>query len=186
MKDIVATLHKEHANISQLLDVLQRQVDAFDRGERPDYDIVEGVADYFLSYPDLYHHPKEDLIFEKLKQRDPAVVERIGDLRREHDELAARTRKFATGVRAILDEAGVSRESFHQWAVAFIDLQRDHLMREERLFFPAALSALTPGDWAEIADRISDNEDPLFDAAAGGRYDALRRNILSWANEPET
>lgn len=183
MSDVIAALRKEHANISQLLDILERQVAIFDRGGSPDYDIVEGVIDYFQSYPDLYHHPKEDLVFQKLQMRDPAAVERIGDLRKEHEELACRTRDFAAGVRAVLDEAQVARESFGQWARRFIDLQKDHMNREERFFFPSAHEALTAEDWADIAARASDQEDPLFGTEVGNRYEALRRDILQWEQE---
>lgn len=183
MSDVITALRQEHANIGQLLDILERQVAVFDRGGSPDYDIVEGVIDYFQSYPDLYHHPKEDLVFQKLKLRDPAAVERVGDLRHEHEELAARTREFAAGVRAVLEEAQVSRESFDQWARRFIGLQRDHMDREERLFFPAARAALTSEDWADIEARASDQEDPLFGSDVGHRYEALRRDILQWERE---
>jgi hemerythrin-like domain-containing protein len=109
MTKVIAALRKEHSNITQLLDILERQVAIFDRGGSPDFGIVEAVVDYFQSYPDLYHHPKEDLVYQKLQQRDPAAAERVGDLRREHEELAARTRDFASGVQAVLDEAQVSR-----------------------------------------------------------------------------
>jgi hemerythrin-like domain-containing protein len=183
MTQVIAALRKEHANISQLLDVLERQVAIFDRGEQPDYDIVEAMIDYFQSYPGLYHHPKEDLVYQKLQQRDAAAAERVGDLRQEHEELAARTRDFAVGVQAVLDEAQVSRVSFGHWARRFIQLQRDHMTHEERFFLPAARAALTPEDWEDIKARAADQEDPLFGNEVGGRYEALRRDILQWEQE---
>jgi hemerythrin-like domain-containing protein len=183
MTEVIAALRKEHSNITQLLDILERQVAIFDRGSSPDYGIVEAVIDYFQSYPDLYHHPKEDLVYQKLQQRDPAAAERVGDLRREHEELAARTREFATGVQAVLDEAQVSRVSFKEWAHRFIQMQRDHMTREERFFLPAARAALTPEDWEDIKARAADQEDPLFGEEVGGRYEALRRDILQWERE---
>ena len=183
MTEVIAALRKEHANISQLLDILERQVAIFDRGEAPDYGIVGAVIDYFQSYPGLYHHPKEDLVYQKLQQRDPAAAERVGDLRKEHEELAARTRDFAIGVQAVLDEAQVSRVSFEEWARRFIQLQRDHMTREERFFLPAARAALTREDWEDIRARAADQDDPLFGEEVGGRYEALRRNILQWEQE---
>jgi hemerythrin-like domain-containing protein len=183
MTEVIAALRKEHANIAQLLDILDRQVTIFDRGGSPDYGIVEGIVDYFQSYPDLYHHPKEDLVYQKLELRDPAAARRVGNLRQEHEELAARTREFAAAVRAVLDEAQVSRASFGQWARRFIQFQRDHMTHEERFFLPAARAALTPEDWDEIRERATDQEDPLFGEEVGGRYEALRRDILEWERE---
>ncbi len=183
MTQLIAALRKEHANIGQLLDILERQVALFDRGETPDYDIVLGVVDYFQSYPDLYHHPKEDLVYQKLQLRDPEAAQQVGDLRQEHEELAARTREFAAAVRAVLDEAQVSRTSFSEWARRFVQVHRDHMAQEERLFLPAARAALTPEDWADISARVADQDDPLFGEEVGGRYEALRRNILEWERE---
>ena len=58
MTDIIDSLHEDHANLAKLLDALERQLGLFDQGETPDYDIVRGVVDYCLGYPDLYHHPR--------------------------------------------------------------------------------------------------------------------------------
>ncbi len=179
----VDALRKEHSNITQLLDVLERNLAVFDRGGTPDYEIVEGIVDYFQSFPDLYHHPKEDLLFQRLKRRDPEAAARFGDLTKEHEELAARTRDFAAGVRAVLDDTEVPRDALDAWGRRFIDFQREHMAREERLLFSAALAALTAEDWAEIEARASDQEDPLFGDNVGKRYEVLRRDILQWQRE---
>ena len=66
MVDIIQGLRQEHRNIESLLRVLERELSVFDRGERPDYEVVLAVIDYFKDYPDSCHHPKEDMIVEKL------------------------------------------------------------------------------------------------------------------------
>ena len=186
MNTIVAALRKEHSNITQLLDILDRQMSTFDTGGAPDYEILESIIDYFQSYPDLYHHPKEDLIYRRLRQRHPIIAAEVGDLQDEHELLAARTRAFATGVRAVLDEAQTPRHALQPLARAFIDQQRDHMQREERIFFPAALTLLTPEDWADIEQRMTDHDDPLFGSDVGRRYETLHRDVVRWAREHDT
>jgi hypothetical protein len=44
----------------------------------------------------------------------------------------------------------------------FIARERQHTAMDERLFFPAAIMALQPPDWAEIASTLTDQKDPLF------------------------
>src|SRR6516165_6053004 len=68
---IIEVLRQEHRNIERLLRVLERELGVFDRGDRPDYGVILAVIDYFKDYPDSCHHPKEDIIIEKLKTRDP-------------------------------------------------------------------------------------------------------------------
>ena len=70
MTRIIESLREEHRNIEELLLVLEQELGVFDRNERPDYEIIKAVIGYFQDYPDCCHHPKEDMIFEKLKVRD--------------------------------------------------------------------------------------------------------------------
>ncbi|HMK71560.1 MAG TPA: hemerythrin domain-containing protein, partial [Xanthobacteraceae bacterium] len=73
MTSIIETLREEHRNIEELLLVLEQELIVFDRNERPDYEVIQAVVRYFEDYPDCCHHPKEDMIFEKLKARDSAA-----------------------------------------------------------------------------------------------------------------
>jgi hemerythrin-like domain-containing protein len=73
MAYMIEVLRQEHRNIESLLGVLERELNVFDRGERPDYEVVLAVIDYFKDYPDSCHHPKEDMILEKLRARDPVA-----------------------------------------------------------------------------------------------------------------
>ena len=86
MTYVVEVLRQEHRNIEKLLRVLERELSVFDRGDRPNYEVVVGVIDYFKDYPDSCHHPKEDMIFDKLKSRDPAAAAKVGNLHAEHEE----------------------------------------------------------------------------------------------------
>jgi hypothetical protein len=97
MTHIIEVLRQEHCNIESLLPVLERELSVFDRGDRPDYDVVRAVIDYLKDYPDSCHHPKEDMIVEKLKARDPVAAATIGDLEAEHREGARRLRRGPGG-----------------------------------------------------------------------------------------
>jgi len=67
----------------------------------------------------------------------------------------------------------------------FIDHQRLHIMMDDRDFFPAALKALEPQDWTEIASAMTNPEDPLFSEAAEETFSALRAHILRLEREAE-
>ena len=180
MPEALDFLRQDHRNMAALLRMLARQVDKFQSGERPDYDVIGAILDYFVSFPDAYHHPREDMIFAKLRDRDPRAAEGIGDLPAEHTELAARAREFSTRLRAVLEEAEIPREAFARCARRFIDHQRQHIDREESAFFPAAEKILTPTDWRELNALMTRADD------AGERFEQLRKTILQWQAEDET
>jgi len=131
---------QEHRNIEKLLRVLERELSVFDRGDRPNYEAVLGVIDYFKDYPNSCHHPKEDIIFEKLKSRDPVAAANIGDLRAEHEGEARRLRRVAQAVERVLGDQDLLRESVDKIIRDFIDRERQHMEMEERIFFPAPRS----------------------------------------------
>jgi hemerythrin-like domain-containing protein len=183
MSNIIQVLLEEHRNIDKLLLVLEHELEVFDRSEEPDYEVLQAVIDYFQGYPEDCHHPKEDLVFEKLKLRDPAAAERIGDAETEHKVEGLRLRRLVEAVEDILAGRELLRQTFHEVVHDFIKHQRQHMDKEERLLFPAAVQRLRPEDWAAIDARANDRKDPLFNGAIETKFQALQRTILNWERE---
>ncbi|WP_426613480.1 hemerythrin domain-containing protein [Bradyrhizobium sp. McL0616] len=182
---IIERLSREHRNIETLLAVLERELEVFDRGDRPDYEVIRAIISYFELYPELYHHPQEDLVFAKLKLRDPAAAAKIGNLTREHQKGAERLRRVAQAVDGVLADREILRQNVDNIVRDFIESERRHIMMEDRDFFPAALKALEPQDWTEIASASINHDDPLFSEAAEETFDELRARILQLEQEAE-
>jgi hemerythrin-like domain-containing protein len=185
MSWVIEILCQEHRNIEKLLRVLERELNVFDRGERPNYEVVLAVIDYFKDYPDSCHHPKEDMIFERLKLRDADTAATVGDLEAEHQEEARRLRRVGQIVEAVLNDQDLMRHIVHDAVHDFIDHQRRHMAMEERLVFPAALKALRSADWAEIALKLADRHDLLSHPNVEEKFNTLRRSILELEEEAE-
>ena len=181
----IERLSREHRNIEKLLVVLEHELEIFDRGDRPDYEVIRAIVSYFEVYPEVYHHPQEDLVFAKLKMRDPAAADKVGDLAREHQKGAERLRRVAHAVDSVLADREVLRQSVDTIVRDFIDHERRHMMMEERYFFPAALQALTLQDWAEIASTLTPRNDPLFSDVTEEQFDTVRAHILRLEQEAE-
>ena len=182
---IIERLSREHRNIEKLLAVLERELEIFDRGDRPDYEVIRAIISYFQVYPDVYHHPQEDLVFAKLEIRDPTAAAKLGDLAREHQRGAERLRRVAKAVDSVLADRELLRQNVDAIVRDFIEHERHHIVMEDRDFFPAALKALTPQDWAEIASALTGHKDPLFNDVAEEKFDTLRTHILRLEQEAE-
>jgi len=186
MSRIIEILLEEHRNIEKLLLVLEQELEVFARSERPDYEILQAIIQYFQDYPESCHHPKEDMVFKQLKVRDPAAAKRIGDVEAEHQVETKRLLGFAQAVEHILAGREFLRQAFHNVVHDFIEHQRQHMDKEERLLFPAAIKAFRLEDWAEIDARLNDRKDPLFNGVIENKFYALQRTILQWEWETET
>jgi hemerythrin-like domain-containing protein len=182
---IIEHLAREHRNLEKLLDILEHELGVFDRGERPDYEVIRAIISYFEVYPEVYHHPQEDLVFARLTVRDPAAATKIGDLAGEHKKGAERLRRVAKTVDAVLADREMLRQSVDTIIRDFIENERRHISMEDRHFFPAALKALEPQDWTEIALSLTTRKDPLFSDVAEEGFETLRQHILRLEQEAE-
>lgn len=183
MTGIIDILREEHRTMEQLLLVLEQELEIFGRSERPDYEVVQAIITYFQDYPDCCHHPKEDVLFEKLKARDPVAADGIGDLAAEHQEESKRLHRLARALEYIMAGGEALRQSFDTIVRNFIEHERHHIDMEERTLFPAAVKALRSEDWAGIDARLDDKQDPLANGAIEEKFRFLHHRILQWEEQ---
>jgi hemerythrin-like domain-containing protein len=182
---IVEVLSKEHRNIEKLLDILEHELRVFDRGDRPDYEVIRAIISYFEIHLEVYHHPQENLIFDKLKTRDPAAAGKVGDLAGEHKKGSDRLCRVAKAVDAVLADREIFRQTVGTIFRDFIEHERHHILMEDRNFFPAALKALETQDWRDIASSLTRRKDPLFSEITEEGFDAVRQHIIQLGEEAE-
>lgn len=179
---VIETLREEHRDIARLLDALEHQIDVFERADEPDYDVIRGVADYFLEFPDRCHHPKEDQVFARLKAADPKAAAEIGDLPSEHRLVHERIGRFARDLQALLGETDIARDVVVDAARQFIEAERRHMQMEEERFFPLAEKALTAEDWSILDRALAQSADPRFGDSAA-RLKQLSQRLIAWEAE---
>ncbi len=178
MVEIIEMLRQEHRNIEKLLDVVEQELNVFDRGERPDYEVINAVIVFFQKYPDSCHHPKEDIVYEKFRARAPERAASITDLQDEHRRGALRLRRVAQAIDNVLNDQDLLRESVDCIVRDFIDSERKHITLEDKVVFPAIVDTLRPEDWADIALKLADRFGPPSEADFEEQFSTLHRNIL--------
>jgi hemerythrin-like domain-containing protein len=185
MPKVLDELRQDHKNMARLWDLLGRELKVFKEGGLPDYDLVESILDYCINYPDLFHHPREDLVFQRLKAVDPASGNIVGDLEQEHAQLGALTRRFSNALKNVLEDEQLPRDWFMDVANDFLNFARNHMQMEEVLFFPAADKHLTDDDWDQIEAASKKVGDPLFGEMINEKYQRLYDEILEWGKSGE-
>ena len=180
---LINSLKRDHVKHRRLLDIFARQIDRVAKVQAPDYDIVEGVIEYFTTYSLRVHHPKEEMLIAAIAARDPAAAEALTGLIPEHHDFHQRIEAFGAQVRGVLGEGTVmmERDAFTEMAYDFIDRERRHMSFEDMHLFPAARRHLTAENWRELEDQIA--AEPDFGRRATRRYAILRREILNWEKQ---
>ena len=177
MSDPIALWHAEHVNFGTLLDLLEGQLDLFHKGESPDYELMLDIMYYMTHYPDVLHHPKEDLAFAKMKERDLSVGSVVDELTGQHARLKEIGTTLVHALDDIVNGSITSRERVEDPARAYIAYFRSHMHTEETAILPLATSLLRARDWTAIDAAIRHFDDPLFGMDGEQRYAALRQQI---------
>jgi hemerythrin-like domain-containing protein len=178
MNDHVRHWHAEHANFSRLLDILEKQLDAFHAGETPNYELMTDIVTYLRHFPDLHHHPREDAAFELLAKRKPAMKLPLARLQQEHRVIAAAGEDLLKALNEVESDAMIARAAVESIAAVYLVYYRHHIWNEEREVLPLAKKLLTATDWKAVAAAAPAGRDPLFGDKGDAGYRELRRHIL--------
>lgn len=173
----------DHRNMARLLDVLQNEMEDYRQSRHADFAILSMLLDYILNFPELRHHPRENVIFERVKRRDAGASKAIEDLLLEHKDLAALTRKLSAAIHNLHLEVEMPRPWFEDLVKTYIRRNREHMAKEEETFFPLALKTLSAADWQEFdAQGAAERPDPLFGGKVDAEYQMLHDRIVRLAH----
>ena len=182
MAEPIAAWHADHVNFARLLDLLEKQLAAFHAGEQPDYALMLDVVFYLRHYPDRSHHPREDVAFARLVERDPGMQLQLARRLQEHRVIAAAGEELLNILHDVVEGALIERHTVEAAAATYLVYYRHHLAAEEQEVIPRAAQLLTPSDWAAVAAAPA-SADPLFGKDFEARYRELRRQITAEAQD---
>ncbi|MCC6194730.1 MAG: hemerythrin domain-containing protein [Burkholderiales bacterium] len=167
----------EHANFARLLDLLIAEVDRFHAGDTPNYDLMLDIMFYMIHYSDVVHHPREGLVFARIRQRDDSVAPLLDELDRQHEELHRLGGALVTGLGDVINGTVVPRESIEAPARHYAATFRNHMQTEDKALLPLIRRWLDARDWAAIDLAIRHVEDPLFGRNPERHFAALEARL---------
>jgi hemerythrin-like domain-containing protein len=177
MSDSIVLWQAEHVNFATLLDLLEDQLDLFHRGKSPDYQMMLDIMFYMTHYPDVLHHPREDLAFARILELDINSRPIVDNLAEQHVRLKVFGEALVRSLENIIDGSITSRDRVEVPGRAYIAEFRSHMLKEEQMILPLAAKLFSEADWAAIAAAIQHIDDPLFGAKGQERYSFLRQQI---------
>jgi hemerythrin-like domain-containing protein len=177
MTDPLALWHAEHLNFARLLDLLEKEVVAFHETGKPNYDLMIDIVYYLRNFGDRLHHPREDVAFACLVERDPQLQPVVNRLLQEHAVIAAAGDELLERLDNIVEDVITPRAAVEAAAATYLVYYRHHLAKEEREVIPDAAQLLTKKDWAAVAVAVPGGPDPLFGDNVEERFRELRKQI---------
>src|SRR5262245_13426790 len=175
--DPIAHWHSEHEYFNRLLGLLQREVDRFHGGARPNYELMSDIVAYLRDYGDQFHHPREDVAFARLAARCPDMKLALERLGQEHRVIAQAGARLLREIEAVLGGAVEPRAELEMAAATYLVYYGNHIAKEEEDVLGRAAQYLGAEDWEAVRNALPPGADPLFGADLQQRYRELRRQI---------
>ena len=183
MSTVMGDLHQDHRNIRELLGLLARELDAVSDASGGDFELMRDIMVYMTRYPDHTHHPKEDLMFERMRERGiaPDTKDTIDKLLREHAALAEKGNILRDMLIGVVDGALVERETLVATGRDYADFLSYHARLEDDTVFVEAVQLLDVADWSAIEKAFEAQVDPIFGPVVQHEFQALYEHIRNSA-----
>jgi len=177
---LIKTLRAEHQHIASVMQLFREQLDAIDAAQAVDTHVVYEIMDYMVTWPDRFHHPREDLIYGRVAELDASVADNVDSLQRDHDAMAKSGREVLRHIQ-LWREGEVSGAVPVKSGRAYVDHLYQHMNSEESLVFPQIQSILDAADWAELEqdDQLIPIPDPVFGKRVQREFRNMARKLRS-------
>lgn len=176
---LVDRLATDHRNMFALLEVLEGEISQYEGDTSASLSIASDIMYYMTRYPDLFHHPREELLFERLAATDPPVRRLINELNYEHRVLAESAADLHELICRLVTENGNEQNLLAAKTRGYANMLRDHMRKEESGVLPLARVLLDDADCMVLGHELSLPADPLFGDRIEQGFLDLRKYLLS-------
>jgi hemerythrin-like domain-containing protein len=172
--EYVRSLREDHAKFSRVLSMIGRDARRLISEPETVLPAFEEAVDYIVNFQNIYHHPREEVMFEKLADADRSLRQLVKKLSREHGAVGRVGESIQTLLKHTSSET-TSKESRLRLAEKlerFSKEMRSHIRQEEELLYSRVWDEFDDSDWEELADSVPPT-DPL------GRLQSRRYPLLA-------
>src|SRR6516165_11861367 len=171
----VERLKSEHDLIERGLNLLEKAVARLEAGQNLPEGYPEWAARFFQQFADQCHHAKEeDVFFPVLKQRGiPEQGGPIGVMLHEHGLGRDCVGRMREASQTQPFDAGTFAEAARQ----YIPLLRQHIFKENNVFFRMAERVMTEADDADVTGRFSKVEQ---ERGLAGWHESFASDVARW------
>jgi len=175
---LMKALRAEHRHMATVLQLFSEQLKDIEGGELVDTHVVYEIMEYMVTWPDRFHHPREDLIYARVVEVDASAADDVDTLQRDHDHTAKRGRKILRDIERWRG-GEVSGTVVVKNGRGYIDHVYEHMNLEEKVVFPRIETALTLQDWRELAgdDELRAVADSIFGPRVQREFRTMSRKL---------
>jgi hemerythrin-like domain-containing protein len=172
-------LKHEHQVILLVLGAAEREAEHIQATGSVDVAEVEKMVDFIRNFADRCHHAKEEgLLFARMEERGmPTSSGPIAVMLQEHDE----GRRHVRAIAEALPQAAAGDPSaaavIQEHLVAYAQLLRAHIAKEDNILYPIADRLFTPADQQALSEAFDRVEAEEMGGGVHERYHQLAHEL---------
>lgn len=173
------TLKHEHQVTLMVLDAAQREARSIEATGKVSAKRVGKLVEFFQNFADRCHHSKEeDQLFVRMERRGvPVEGGPISVMLLEHDEGRRHVAAIAKAVSAAAAGNGSAVATVRQNLLAYAELLRRHIEKEDNILYPMADQILTAEDQQELAEAFERIEAEEMGEGVHEKYHRLAHEL---------
>jgi hemerythrin-like domain-containing protein len=184
----LSIIRGEHRTLAAVINALEHVAADMAAGKlTPDYKLLWSILYYIEEFPERLHHPKEDtVLFPRIRARTHDIDEALDDLGRQHVNSYPHLERLKTVLGHMQADIPGAVAEFAQKVATYAGFHWKHMNLEETVVLPKAVETFSPEDWAEVATRFAENNDPLQNASEQNSewFRQFYRRIVTLVPEP--
>ena len=104
-----------------------------------------------VTWPDRFHHPREDLIYARVAEVDETTADEVDTLQRDHDDTAKNGQRMLRDIER-WRRGEITGPALIKAGRGYVEHIYEHMNVEEKVVFPHIEATLSLQDWRELAD----------------------------------
>ncbi len=176
--EVLKTLYQEHRYMGSLLAAVSAKLDQIEAGETLDAHVLYEAVHYLTQYPDRFHHPREDLVYQRAAEVSTILQDDVDTLQHEHDALGHSGKQLLDIISAA-SRGEKTMQTLISPCREYIQTLYRHMEIEEAVVFPKIEQALSAYDWELLAQEelLEPVGDPLFGPVIAREYQKIARSL---------
>jgi hemerythrin-like domain-containing protein len=176
------TLKHEHKIALLILNAAEREARSIQEtgsASGINVDKIETMVDFFRNFIDKCHHTKEERhLFPRMQERGMTHVnEPVSVMLYEHEEGRRRVQAIAGALLQVRNGVPSATASLSNNLLAYIELLRAHIGKEDNVLFPLADKLFTPEDQQSLNEAFEKVEAEEIGEGVHEKYHQLAHDL---------
>lgn len=172
-------LKHEHEIILMVLEAAEREIESIHRTGKIHTQNVEKMLDFFRGFADQCHHAKEEKhLFVKMKEKGmPDNSGPIFVMLTEHEQGRSRLKTIAGALGKASEGDASAIQAVKDNLSDYVELLRNHILKENNILFPTADKMFTPEDQKELMEKFEKVEAEEMGVGVHEKYHQIAHDL---------